>query len=754
MAIRKNIANFAQIYVNTETMKKIVYALALLLNTMVALAQTMPENGFYRVKNNGTNHYIRVEDNTGSIQITAMTADMGAVQLWNGLDQNLDKPGSIIYCEKVGGLYNLHAQGTSVYQIIGYNVNLSGDYPIYQVSASQGGVTLYLSDAGDVGFPFHNVGTGSNVPPVNRRWTVEKIDANSDNYLGVTPTLTVGSKHYAPFYAGFDVSFASSGMKAYYISKVDNAYGVAVIKEITTERIPANTPCLIECSSTDKSQNRLNVFLASGNNLGDNVLQGRYFCNEFRPNSAAAITQFSESTMRVFNVENGELVLNTDPSTLHKSWLSENFPSQYPDTGARYINANSCFLPVTQDAPSTLYIVTESEYEELTRVVPVESVELNSTIIGLEIGQTYQLSATVLPTNATNPYVLWGSSDSSVATVSADGLVTALSLGSTLITATSIDGTNISASCLITVNPTLVNSVVVTPASADLTQGETIQLNCSVLPENATNKNVVWTSSDTNVATVSTDGIVTAVNLGSATITATSADGSNISASCMVNVNPILVSEIAVTPTQAVLDEGESVQLSCTVFPENATNKNVVWTSSDTSVATVTEDGLVTAVTIGVAYITATSTDGGNVNASCIVTVNPILVTSIVVTPSEAELTENETLQLYCTVLPEEATNKGVLWSTSDESVATVSRDGLVTAVGPGQATIKATSTDGTGIDGTCVVSCTVDGIVEIKSQDGNLLFYSIDGKQRQQLQQGINIIRTASGKTVKIIQK
>lgn len=348
-------------------MKKTFISLILLVASFVSMAQTMPENGFYRVKNNGTGHYIRVEDNTGSVQANAMTADMGAIQLWDGLDQNLDKASSIIYfSKKSSSSYDLQAQGTGVYEIIKYYVELHGDYPIYQVYATESGITLYLSDAGDTGFPFHNIGTGSNVAPARRRWVLEKVDANTDNYLGVTPTLTVGNKHYAPFYASFDVTFASSGMKAYYITKVDNKFGVAVTKEITSGTIPANTPCIIECSSTDKSQNRLNVLAPDAAVITDNVLVGRYFCNEFRTSSPNAITEFNESSMRIFNVgTDGKLVLNTDKSTLHKSWLCEHFPNQYPDTGKRYINANSCYLPVSGSTPTTLSIVTEEEYEEM-----------------------------------------------------------------------------------------------------------------------------------------------------------------------------------------------------------------------------------------------------------------------------------------------------------------------------------------------------------------------------------------------------
>ncbi len=153
-------------------------------------------------------------------------------------------------------------------------------------------------------------------------------------------------------------------------------------------------------------------------------------------------------------------------------------------------------------------------------------------------GNTLQLTATVLPTNATNRTVTWKSSNTSVATVSNSGLVTAKSPGSATITATTTDGTYLSANCALTVQQNIIyaTSISLNKASAGLTEGNTIQLTATVMPEDATDKTVTWKSSNTSVATVNISGLVTAVAPGSATITATTNDGSNLSASCVVTV--------------------------------------------------------------------------------------------------------------------------------------------------------------------------------------------------------------------------
>ena len=166
------------------------------------------------------------------------------------------------------------------------------------------------------------------------------------------------------------------------------------------------------------------------------------------------------------------------------------------------------------------------------------SISLNKTSATMTEGNTLQLTATVLPTNATNRTVTWKSSNTSVATVSSSGLVTAKSSGSVTITATTTDGTNLSASCAVTVQQNIIyaTSISLNKTSATMTEGNTLQLTATVLPTNATNRTVTWKSSNTSVATVSSSGLVTAKYPGSATITATTTDGTNLSANCSVTV--------------------------------------------------------------------------------------------------------------------------------------------------------------------------------------------------------------------------
>ena len=333
------------------------------------------------------------------------------------------------------------------------------------------------------------------------------------------------------------------------------------------------------------------------------------------------------------------------------------------------------------------------------------SITLDYTEYEIAEKAEFQLTATILPESTTNKGVVWGSSDMWVASVDENGLVRAYSVGETVITATTIDGSNLSASCKVTVVSSLAQSITLDKTEVSLEVTETAALVATVLPETTSNKSVEWKSSNEAVATVNNKGEVTAIAVGEATITVTTVDGSNLSASCTVTVVPTLAESIALDKTEISLEATETATLVATVLPELATDKSVKWSSSDKAVAVVDENGVVTAVSVGEAIITATTTDGSNLSASCKVTVLPTLAESITLDKTEISLEATETATLVATVLPETTSNKGVEWTSSDKTVAVVDENGVVTAVSVGEATITATTTDGSNLSASCKVT-------------------------------------------------
>ena len=193
-----------------------------------------------------------------------------------------------------------------------------------------------------------------------------------------------------------------------------------------------------------------------------------------------------------------------------------------------------------------------------------------------------------------------------------------------------------------------VTGITLSPASLTVSIGSSTQLEATIAPANASNKNITWTSNNTAVA-VSATGMVTASSIGTAIITATTADGGKTATTTITTTDQIFVSSITVSPTTATIAMGNQQQLTATISPSNASNKNITWTSSNTNVATVNSLGLVTSVAPGTCNITVTTLDG-NKNAIAVITVNPYPVSKIISTcdsntdwTSASTVTENST---------------------------------------------------------------------------------------------------------------
>ncbi len=264
----------------------------------------------------------------------------------------------------------------------------------------------------------------------------------------------------------------------------------------------------------------------------------------------------------------------------------------------------------------SLFSCTPKEPAEIV----VESIKLSTSSLELTVGDQKSLNATVSPSNATNKKITWASSRPNVASVTIDGIVEGISAGSAVITATSANGIKANCDIVVKEKVTPVTSLTLDRTTLTMTEGDTQTLSATVKPDNATDKTVTWSSSNTAVATVD-GGKVTAVAPGTATITAKAGDKT---ATCAVTVEKkvVPVTSVSLDRTTLTMTEGDTQTLSATVKPENATDKTVTWSSSNTAVATV-DGGKVTAVAPGTATITAKA---GDKTATCAVTVNQKIV--------------------------------------------------------------------------------------------------------------------------------
>lgn len=320
------------------------------------------------------------------------------------------------------------------------------------------------------------------------------------------------------------------------------------------------------------------------------------------------------------------------------------------------------------------------------------SVGLNAINKELTVGDEFTLTATVSPSNATDKTVTWTVSDPAVASVDA-GVVKALAVGEATVTATTVNG--LTATCTVKVKEKVVE---VTAITLDVTEntmdvGGALKINATVDPADATDKTLTWSSSDPAVASVD-GGIVYALATGETIITATAVNG--VKATCKITVIEAIIDPVEITldVTEKTLTEGDEFTLTATLSPEDVTDNTITWISSDISVATVSDGGVVKAVSAGEAVITARAVNG--LEAKCAVTVEARIIepTGISLDTTVKTLTEGEEFTLTATVAPDDATDKTVTWTSSNTDVATVA-DGVVSALSAGRAIITAYTSNG-----------------------------------------------------------
>ncbi len=261
----------------------------------------------------------------------------------------------------------------------------------------------------------------------------------------------------------------------------------------------------------------------------------------------------------------------------------------------------------------------------VTPIVHVASIEVSGASSSLEVGKNMQLSAKVLPEDAEDKSVTWCSSEPSIASVSTQGVVTALRKGTVTITATSKLDEDIKGAYQINITQP-VTSITINGASHQMDVDTTMTLTATIKPDNADNKEVNWSSSDTSIATIS-NGVVTALKVGLVTITATSVNNPTVKATYDIEVKEavIHVTSISLSETTLNMNINTAFKLTATVNPSDATNKNVRWISSDTSIATIDQQGNINAIKVGSCEIKCVSLENENVYATCKVNVTQIV---------------------------------------------------------------------------------------------------------------------------------
>lgn len=431
-------------------------------------------------------------------------------------------------------------------------------------------------------------------------------------------------------------------------------------------------------------------------------------------NVTGVTVDFEEATLKIGETKQiTAAVLPENATNTNLEFLSDNTKiASVDETGLITAKAEGD-AEITVRSEENAAVYKKIAISVLTNIVPVESISTTVSSFNLFVGDAERdhatIGTTVLPENATNKTVNFSvkSSDTAVCEVNANGEILAKAPGDAIINVVSDQNPAVFTTVSVHVENvhTDVESISA-PSKINIEPGSGTALSASVLPDNATNKSLTYVSNDEDIATVDANGNVLAVAEGDTFITITSVDNPSVFkvVQVEVRVNVKHVESLAIAEEDMSIDFGDvkTIELHASVLPDDADNKEVFWRTDNSSVATVDEDGKITVKGCGVAHITAVSADNAEASDEFTLTVGKVEVEKIEIKNDGESISSYDftvedigvkTLELDAVISPENATEKDVLWSSSDSSVASVA-EGVITPLKEGITTVTATNLD------------------------------------------------------------
>lgn len=303
-----------------------------------------------------------------------------------------------------------------------------------------------------------------------------------------------------------------------------------------------------------------------------------------------------------------------------------------------------------------------------TRDEVVSSITLSESKLSLEIDQIHQLTVKHSPSHLSTPNYLWTSSNNEIVKVDRNGNITALDIGEAIISVEA-EGLLLSAKCNVIVNPVEAHSIELSQTKMDVPLGDSIQLEVKLSPDNVTDKIILWSSNDTNIAEVTDNGLVKCVGLGKTIVTAKSG---TVSAKCEVNVFPVNVTSVELLHNNVEIEITDTIEIIANVQPQNASNKKIKWESLNDDIATVDSNGFVIGMKEGKTTINAITEDG-NFKASCDINVK---IKGITVLRNRVDILHNTTeiIEVFYSHNNEPYLN--ATWEIGHPEIATLTPEG------------------------------------------------------------------------------
>ncbi|MCQ2801980.1 MAG: Ig-like domain-containing protein [Bacilli bacterium] len=363
-------------------------------------------------------------------------------------------------------------------------------------------------------------------------------------------------------------------------------------------------------------------------------------------------------------------------------------------------------------------------------VDPTE-VSISLSEFDISVGSTQQLSATVLPENATDKSVTWSISQGDAVSVSETGLVTALKAGGAVVQVKTVN--NLVARCNVRVSDVVIEptGVTLSDSQVNLVNGSSKQLVATVAPEDATDKSVIWSVTSGDAVTVDASGKVSAIKVGDAVVTVSTVNGKTASCNFSVVQQEVLPTGVTLNDHSLSITNGSSVTLNYTVAPDEATDKSVTWAVTSGDAVTVDASGKVSAVKVGDAVVTVSTVNGFADSCNFSVVPQEIPVESVSLSTNSLSLPFGGSARLTFTIAPSTATVKSVTWSVIEGNDVVSVSDGVVTAIKDGSAKVQVSTSNGK--TDVCVVTVAKRSIKAYLNNDIHSLidgnpFESVDG--------------------------
>lgn len=414
--------------------------------------------------------------------------------------------------------------------------------------------------------------------------------------------------------------------------------------------------------------------------------------------------------LQVSNSENGPWI--TIETLTNASGGTQTYTYNQEETVGRYVRMHA----TKSSSVIWGYSIYEFKVFGKQEQIALEKIEIVPANLDLLKNEETNLSVIFTPNNVKNKMLAWSTDNPGVVTVDVNGKVKAIGGGSAIIKAKIGDK---EATCNVVVTdsstpPVRITDITLNTGNKDIFVGEDFLVEVTITPENATNKNILYTSSNTSVATISKTGKIIALMAGTTTITVEN-KANDIQKSFILTVKevPVVVpgTSIQLNTGDRDLVVGEGFQVVASVLPEEAMNRILAYTSSSPEVATISEAGMIQALTVGTTTITV-SNEANDIEETFIITVKTVIihVESIALNASEHSMNVGDTFALEANTTPNNVTDKQMIYSSSSPAIATVDQNGNIVAkqVGTAEITVKDKITS---IEAKCTI--TVQAIIE-----------------------------------------